>query len=185
MCAMPLSQPSLCGSCLKHPPEQSLTISLYLYAWPIDRLISAMKYHDQLLLCDYFADQMYERVKQGPLPDMLFAIPLHPKRIKHRGYNQSFEIAKRLAKRLNIPLDNHRFIRIRDTVPQAQLSLKERHRNVSRAFQVISTDMPDHIALIDDVITTGKTTEVACKALKKAGAKQIQLWTIARAIRHD
>lgn len=183
-CASPLQVSSLCGNCLTHPPVQTVTISLYPYLPPIDRLISDMKYHNKLYLTNFFAQQLCDKVKDRPLPDMLIPIPLHPTRLQHRGYNQSWEIARLLAHKLSIPVCHDALKRVRNTLPQASLPFSKRKQNLSQAFALGNISLPDHVALIDDVVTTGHTANMAGKVLQKAGVDQIELWTIARTIRH-
>ncbi len=184
-CASPLQQTALCGSCLNKSPEQDASFSLFRYHAPIDRLIVALKYHDALVLSHFFASQMAEQLKTRPLPHLLIPIPLHPKRLRERGYNQSLELAKQLSKQLNIPVRHDILIRIRDTPPQASLPFSERKNNMKQAFQINNTDIPSHIALIDDVLTTGHTVDVAAKTLRKIGVQNIEVWTVARTIKND
>lgn len=184
-CAMPISLGEYCGQCLTKPPIRHRTHSLFRYTSPIDRLIGDMKYHGQLQLTDYFANQLsrYIQQKNETKPQLLIPIPLHPKRLRQRGYNQSVELAKTLSKQLNIPLDNTALIRIKNTLPQTQLPYSKRKQNMKSAFQCQQHSLPDRIALIDDVVTTGHTADMAAKACLKRGAKNVELWTIARAIR--
>jgi len=184
-CASPLLQTMLCGSCLNKPPQQDASFSLFCYQPPIDRLILDFKYHDKLVLSRLFATQMVEQLKNRALPQLLIPIPLHPRRLRERGYNQSLELAKQLSKQLNIPVRHDILIRIRDTPPQASLPFSERKKNMKQAFQLNKTELPDHIALIDDVLTTGHTVNVAAKILRQAGVKNIEVWTIARTVKNN
>jgi ComF family protein len=184
-CATPMEYATSCGQCLLHPPAFDESTALYLYESPIDRLISQMKYHDKLYLCNFFAEQFYNKVKHKSRPEMIIPIPLHPRRLRSRGYNQSWEIAKTLSKKLNIPASHDTLIRVKETKPQATLPLHQRKKNMQRAFSINQKPVAKHIALIDDVVTTGHTANMAAKELRKAGAVHIELWTIARAIRHD
>lgn len=183
-CALPLNQTALCGQCLHSPPEQDASFSLFRYQPPVDRLIANMKYHDGLMLIRFFAQQMANRLKDRLLPQLLIPIPLHPHRLRQRGYNQAWELTKDLSSQLNIPARNDILMRIRNTAPQTSLPYSQRKQNIKRAFNVSKITIPQHIALIDDVLTTGHTANVAAKALRQAGAHQIELWTIARTIRH-
>jgi ComF family protein len=144
-----------------------------------------MKYHGQLHLTDYFASHLSQVIQQKneAAPQLLIPIPLHPKRLKQRGYNQSGELAKKLSQQLNIPLNNKSLIRVKNTLPQARLPYAERKRNMKSAFQLLNAKLPEHIALIDDVLTTGHTADMAAKECLKHGAKKVELWTIARTIR--
>lgn len=184
-CAMPLQDNTLCGQCLNHPPEQNTSLSLFIYKSPIDRLIADFKYHDKLFLSRFFAGQIAKQVESRPLPQLLIPIPLHPRRLRQRGYNQSLELAKSLSKRLAIPVCSKSLIRITDSLPQSSLPYKKRKQNVQQAFKMDNSLLPSHIALIDDVLTTGNTANVAAKTLRKVGVNNIELWTIARTIRHD
>lgn len=184
-CALPLSKSLLCGHCLHDPPEQDASFSLFEYKTPVDRLIADFKYHDKLFLSRFFALQMTKRLRSRPMPQLLIPIPLHPRRLRQRGYNQSLELAKVLSKQLSIPFCSKSLIRIKDSQPQTSLPYKQREKNIQRAFKVIDSMLPTHIALIDDVLTTGHTANVAAKALRQAGVITIEVWTIARTIRHD
>jgi ComF family protein len=144
-----------------------------------------MKYHDQLHLIDYFGVQLsaYLQQQNTTKPKLLIPIPLHSKKCRHRGYNQSAELAKTLSNQLNIPLDNHSLIRTKNTLPQIQLPYNKRKQNMNSAFQCRHNALPEHIALIDDVLTTGHTADMAAKECLTHGAKPVELWTIARTIR--
>jgi len=148
-------------------------------------LIADFKYRDKLYLTDVFADLMVEHLQHTTLPELLIPIPLHPRRLRQRGYNQALELAKSLSRKLAIPISMDTLIRSRDTVPQASLPYDQRKRNMRRAFNVHSSSLPRHIALIDDVLTTGHTANAAAKLLRHEGVTTIELWTIARTIRHD
>jgi ComF family protein len=184
-CATPLSLTSTCGHCLNHPPEQNLSTSLFAYQNPIDRLIADFKYHDKLYLTELFADLMFEQLKNKPLPQLLIPIPLHRRRLRQRGYNQALELAKILSRKLNIPIGKNILIRSRDTAPQASLPYDQRKHNMRRAFKLNDAVLPNHIVLIDDVLTTGHTVNAAAKLFRQEGVTTIELWTIARTIRHD
>lgn len=184
-CATPLSQTTTCGNCLTHPPEQNTSISIFAYQNPIDRLIADFKYHDKLYLTEMFADLMVQQLKHKPLPQLLIPIPLHRRRLRQRGYNQALELTKILSRKLNIPVSKDILIRSRDTAPQASLPYDQRKRNMRRAFTLNDGILPNHIALIDDVLTTGHTVNAAAKLFRQEGVTAIELWTIARTIRHD
>ncbi len=184
-CASPLQQVMLCGQCLHSPPEQDASFSVFSYQSPIDHLIATLKYRDKLALIHLFATHMSHHLKHRVKPDALIPIPLHPHRLRERGFNQSLELAKQLSQQLAIPVRHDILIRVRDTPPQASLPFSERKKNINQAFQLKCTDVPAHIALIDDVLTTGHTANVAAKLLRQAGVKTIELWTIARTIKHS
>ena len=185
-CASPLPQEMLCGHCLNTPPEQNHSFCLFRYQPPVNRLIADLKYHDKLVLSRFFATQMAEQLKsRDSLPQLLIPIPLHPRRLRERGYNQSLELAKQLSKQLNISVRHDILSRIRDTPPQASLPFSDRKKNMKQAFQLKRIDIPSHVALVDDVLTTGHTATVAAKSLRQAGVKTIEVWTIARTIKNQ
>ena len=99
--------------------------------------------------------------------------------------NQAFELGKVLSHKLNIPISKDILIRSRDTAPQTSLPYDQRKRNMRRAFKLNDAMLPNHIALIDDVLTTGHTVNAAAKLFRQEGVTTIELWTIARTIRHD
>jgi ComF family protein len=115
-------------------------------------------------------------------PDIIIPVPLHSKRLRKRGFNQSLRLAKRIFP--HIPLGINFLLRQLNTRPQTELSLKERHNNVKNAFKVIRP-LPEgarSILLVDDVYTTGATVKACTQALKKAGAKEVHVFTVARTI---
>jgi ComF family protein len=107
-------------------------------------------------------------------------MPLHPKRLKERGYNQAQEIAAPLARALHLPLEHDLLIRSRDTEHQARLTGKARRDNMRNAFSVHGDLTSRHVAVIDDVMTTGASLQAAAKALKQAGAARVDGWVLAR-----
>lgn len=185
-CAKPSMTNTLCGNCLHNPPIRVTTHCLYSYEPPIDRLIADFKFHDKVFLSRFFAQQLADKIiaRNQPLPTLLIPIPLHQNRLKQRGYNQAKELSQQLSSLLTIPYSSDALSRIRDTEPQSGLPLPLRHKNVQHAFKVNQKPLPTHVALIDDVLTTGHTAETAAKILSTQGATHIELWTIARTIRH-
>jgi len=183
-CAQPVAQAKLCGQCQHSPPQQDISLSLFRYQQPITQLIADFKYHQRLNLCTFFADQISQQLIDKKLPDLLIPIPLHPNRLAQRGYNQSLILAKVLSKKLSIPISNEHLIRVIDTQSQSSLAYKQRKNNIEHAFKLINNNLPAHIALIDDVLTTGHTANTASLLLRKSGVETIELWTIARTLRH-
>jgi len=113
-------------------------------------------------------------------PDLIVPVPLHWKRRFVRGFNQSQWLANYLGQQLNISVDNKLLTRTRNTPPQQQLKRKQRQKNLKGAFQVNHTLNGQHIALIDDVVTTGSTASELARLLKKAGASRVDIWCLAR-----
>ena len=175
-----------CGACIaKHPPF-SKTIGLFTYQKPITQLITQLKFHQQLkhaqLLGGLLAHEILNKHPNRSLPDCIIPIPLHPKRLKERGYNQAVEIAKPISSLLNIPLDYKHCIRIKNTAAQSSLSAKDRRKNMNRAFALQAPLPYKHVAIVDDVITTGHTTTEFSRLLRKSGVEEIELWCCARAL---
>ncbi|MDX1572457.1 MAG: ComF family protein [Methylophaga sp.] len=184
-CASPLVDPGICGQCLQKPPPHEQIFCLLPYLSPIDDLIGAYKYHQQLGLRDFFAAQMAAKLKmRDDLPTLILPVPLHKRRLRQRGYNQSADLANRLGQLLNIDVDNHTLKRIRATQPQSELPFKARRKNLRGAFACGDLHGVKHVALIDDVYTTGHTVAEAGRCLQKQGVTRLEVWTIARAIRH-
>lgn len=185
VCALPTSQGEVCGHCLKKPPVFSHTIAAFDYRFPLDKLIQAMKYREQLSLSQIFAQKLGQRIDISQLPDYLVPMPLHPEKLRSRGFNQAQLIATPLAKSLNIPLLAHACRRLRNTPSQTSLPWKERSRNVRGAFDCEMDLSGKHIALLDDVMTSGASMNELARAVKKCGAREISAWVVARTIPED
>lgn len=181
-CAIPTPAGQLCGACLKHPPAFDRSIAALAYAFPLDRLIPRLKYRGQLAIAPALGECLAEAVEQAPRPDRLIAMPLHAQRIRARGFNHAGEIARALARRLGIPLDRSSCRRIRDTPPQMGLKHDMRRRNVRAAFACSGTVRGLHLALIDDVMTTGTSLDELAATLKRAGAHEVSCWVVARTL---
>ena len=173
----------VCGHCQKqHPAFDSVSAAL-IYSEPVSGLIHDFKYNNKLYLAPTLGDLLARSIKlqRSKLPDVLLPIPLHRSRLQQRGYNQSLEIAKPVSRALGIEIDAHLVTRVRNTDPQTVLKPAHRARNVKRAFKVVSPVEGKRIALIDDVMTTGHTVNAVAQVLKKAGAKEVLVWVVARA----
>ncbi len=184
-CALPTPTGEVCGRCLQHPPAFDHAVAAFSYSFPIDQLIKALKFHERLILIDFLADELASRTTIKP--DYLIAIPLHPTRLRERGFNQSQLLAARISKRLGIPLLTEACQRVRDTPPQSSLPWKERDKNMRDAFAVSSSaDFVDsHVAIVDDVMTTGASLGELARTLKKAGAREVSVWVVARTLPHQ
>lgn len=112
-------------------------------------------------------------------------LPLHAQRLAERGFNQAVEIATHLEKRLKIPVDRYSLQRTRATPAQAELPLKERHRNVRGAFECRSDFSGRHLLLLDDVMTSGATASECARVLKLHGAASVTVAVAARALKHS
>jgi ComF family protein len=185
------SDGNICGSCLNNPPDFDATKAVFLYAYPIDAMMLRYKYGDSLNLGDTFAEFLAEKVNVEDCLkniDLIIPMPMHPQRLKERGFNQAIEIAKVLAKNCKEKLDYKSTIRQTLTPPQASLPLKERVKNIKGAFKVNADKLVKiqgkRIAIIDDVMTTGASLNELAKTLKKAGASHVECWVITRTLPH-
>lgn len=185
------SDGNVCGSCLNSPPDFDATKAVFLYAYPIDAMMLRYKYGNSLNLGDTFGEFLAEKVNvedRFKHIDIIIPMPMHPQRLKERGFNQALEIAKVLTKNCKEKLDYKSVTRQTLTPPQASLPLKERIKNIKGAFK-LNADKLDkikgkRIAIIDDVMTTGASLNELAKTLKKAGASHVECWVIARTLPH-
>ena len=181
--AAPLSQVRTCGRCLRRAPRFDAASVPYRYSYPLDQLIRAFKYRGVLaygrvlgtLLADWLA------ARDAPLPQVIVPVPLHPSRHRERGFNQASELARPITRRLDIPCDDRLCRRIRDTADQTELDARTRRRNVHHAFEVARTIGLRHVAVLDDVLTTGSTANEIARVLKRAGVRTVEVWAVARA----
>lgn len=170
-----------CGDCLLRPSALTHTRAVFVYGFPLDRLVPRFKFHRDLAAGRLMADLMAGPLASAPRPDAIVPVPLHPHRMRQRGYDQALELARPLASALAQPMRSDLLRRVRATAPQSELDAGQRQRNVARAFQVAPyTALPGHIALIDDVMTTGATLQAAARVLRGAGVMRVDAWVCAR-----
>ena len=181
ICALPSPGALVCGACLKRPPPYASTIAAWVYAYPVDRLIHALKYGGRLSLADPLADALAGAVRSQvrALPDAIVAMPLAVSRQRERGFNQAQELARRVSHFTAIPLAGG-LARVVDGPPQAALAWNARARNVRHAFVADDSLRGRSIAIVDDVMTTGATLAAATRAAIHAGAKRVDAWVVAR-----
>lgn len=182
LCALPTLNGDICGRCLKRMPQFDRTLAVFAYSFPLDKLVQALKFGERLMLVDGLADSLAQRVEVRP--DCIIAMPLHPSRLRERGFNQSTELARRVANILNIPLLPHACQRVRDTPPQSALKWKERGKNMRKAFICTQDLSGKHVAVVDDVMTSGASLNEVAVALRSAGAHEVSAWVIARTLPH-
>jgi ComF family protein len=186
-CALPLETPApLCGECLASEPPFAAAWAPFRYGHPLDLLEARFKFRGDLAAGRVLADLMIERagIDVPARPALMLAVPLHVSRLRQRGYNQAFELAKMLANALDIPLDRDGLKRTRATVAQTGLDAAARRRNLRGAFVTdAARTMPNHVVLFDDVMTTGATLRECARVLRRAGAARVDVWALARAPR--
>lgn len=181
-CGEPTTHGERCGACLIEAPHFARTIALYRYDFPIDQVIRSFKYGHQLSVANWLGQRLAERI-QTPA-DLIIPLPLHPERLRERGFNQSVEIAAAIGNCLNLPVHRSTLNRTRPTPHQTGLSPKERKKNVRAAFEC-TTDYSDKtILLVDDVMTTGATLNECARTLKLHGATTVIAVVAARAQKH-
>ncbi|OQW94465.1 MAG: hypothetical protein BWK79_05855 [Beggiatoa sp. IS2] len=180
-CARSLPKNGVCGKCLQRPPPYQRTQVVFSYDYPVNKLILAMKFNDNLALLKLSGHLMAQRLDLEPRPDVLIPVPLHPKRLRQRGYNQSLELAKMIAKQTGIPLNYTACKRIRNTPQQTRLTAEQRETNVRGAFQVQFVKPEwQHLVIIDDVMTTGATVTELANMFLNAGIRRVDVWCCAR-----
>lgn len=186
-CALPIpavSHVQLCGQCLAHPPRYHQAQVPYIYAAPLDSLITGFKFRQQLhcarLLGGLLAQHLQKNLNQ--YPECIVPVPLHPSRLRERGYNQALELARPLARSLGIRLEKNLVRRVRQTRPQTELKLASRAANLRQAFRLKQPPNYRHIALVDDVITSGHTVNVLAYEFLRQGVEKVEVWAIARAV---
>ncbi len=181
-CALPLPFPAArCGSCLGRPPAWDSAWAPYRYAWPLDRLESRFKFSGNLA-AGRVLGTLWAQCTPPCRPQWLIPVPLHRSRMRTRGYNQALELARCLARRHRWPVRSGLLHRQRATPPQTELDARRRHGNVRDAFVLRgAVSWPAHVALVDDVMTTGATLSELARVLKRAGARRVDVWALARA----
>ncbi len=172
-----------CGPCLRHPPAFDRTHAALIYDFPVASLIQALKYGQRLEVSSALAQLWLDQAVPRQLPDLLLPMPLHPTRLKERGFNQALELARILAPPCNVPVARDACQRIRETPPQAALPLKARRKNLRGAFSARAEQVSGkRIAIVDDVMTSGSSLNELAATLKKAGAVEVECWVMARAL---
>ncbi len=182
-CALAGSSNAERGACLAHPPHYDASRAAFVYVYPVDALIQALKYGGQLALAALFAHKLRQRIGQASGIDLIVPLPLHPARLAERGFNQAAEIAKALARLSGIAMDAQLARRVRNTTPQTDLPWRERVANVHLAFACERDLAGLRVAVVDDVMTTGATLDEFARTLKRSGAARVENWVVARTLR--
>lgn len=185
VCARPLAATAnntICGNCQQHSPAIDHTMAPLRYDAPVDYLVQRLKFSDELatakLLAQLFVDQLDNSTN---LPGLLIPVPLHPSRLRTRGYNQSAELARHIGRLMGLPVSYRACKRHRKTETQSLLPADRRKDNLQGAFIAVEKLETGHVAIIDDVMTSGHTVNELAKVLKDAGAQRVDAWVIARA----
>jgi ComF family protein len=172
----------LCGQCQKTPPTFNSAFIPFRYEHPVDQWIWKFKFRNDLvsgkLLADLFLKKLLE--SRTAMPEILVPVPLHSSRVRQRGFNQSLWLARHIGKQLGIPVDSRSVRRRLKTPPQHELNIKKRTTILRNAFTLKGDIAHQHIAVVDDVLTSGSTMNEISKQLRHNGCTRIDCWAIAR-----
>lgn len=172
----------ICGGCLRESPSFDCTFALFNYVTPITNLILNLKFQHQLVNAKILGELMVAKINERheKLPQCIIPVPLSKKRLRERGFNQAVELAKPIGKGLNIPVDVKHCQRVRHTEAQATLLAKHRQKNIKNAFVINKNFKAKHVAIVDDVVTTGRTVRELSRVLRKSGVEKIEIWCCAK-----
>ena len=177
------SNGAICGNCLNALPHFDATYSLFTYDFPVNAMMQHYKYGGMLNLSQLFGHLLSKKISSNRV-DLIIPMPMHPLRLKERGFNQALEIAKILTKNHIEKLDYTSVHRQKLTPPQASLPLKERVKSIKGAFKINVGQKikKKRIAIVDDVMTTGASLNELAKTLKQAGATHVECWVVSRTL---
>ena len=185
-CALPLAEEMsttvLCGRCIRKPPAFDYTCSPFRYEDDIIGLVHQLKFGEKISYARSIGEMLFQHYSTSDeKPDCLLPVALHKSRLRQRGFNQSIEISRVLAKKLAIPIEHTAIVRERSTSAQTGLNAKQRVKNIRGAFRVAGELNYKHVLIIDDVMTTGATVNELAKLLKKNNVERVGVLSIARA----
>jgi ComF family protein len=185
-CALPLPEgadpKTPCGQCQQHPPAYDLARVPLVYAPPVDTLIAGFKYRGRLALGRLLAGILAGHVEDLPTtqrPDLLLPVPMHASGLRERGFNQASELARAIASRCDLAWSPDRLQRMVRGQHQQGLDRAGRRKNLRGAF-ACTAPLPKHVAVIDDVVTTGATADEISRVLRQVGVERIEVWAVAR-----
>ncbi|MBH3416319.1 ComF family protein [Pseudomonas putida] len=185
-CALPLPIAGLtCAHCCRHSPPFKSVIAPWQFGFPVDTLVSRFKHNRQWplgrLMAELLGFGLLHRFAEGlPRPDLLLPVPLAKRRLRERGFNQAGMLGRWLSTQLGLPCDERLLLRTRETPAQQQLDARARRRNLRQAFALSGELTGKHVAIVDDVFTTGATAQAIAEVLRKAGARRVDVYCLAR-----
>lgn len=178
-CGLPLpAGDRLCGRCRYRPPPFATVLAPLRYDGTAAALIRRFKFHGDLAAGRLLAD-LLAGCLPADRPQALIPVPLHPSRLRQRGFNQAREIARRLGP----PILGNAVRRQRPTAEQSGLAAGERRRNMRDAFRLVGRPLPTHVAIVDDVMTTGATARELTRTLRRGGVERVDVYALARAVK--
>lgn len=174
-----------CASCLLRPPLFARSEVPFRYQFPMDRLIQGLKYQRQLAMGRMLGCLLARQLLALDLerPQLILPVPLGAARYRQRGFNQARELALPVGAALGVPVRSDLLMRQRETAEQAGLDRQERQRNVCDAFALLAPLCVQHVALLDDVVTTTSTVTALTRLLRDNGVQRVDVWAVARAVR--
>ncbi len=184
-CALPHTggNSGLCGACLSSPPGFDRLVALFRYEGEPRDMVLQMKFANKLASARLMGELLLEALPYHlDKPDILLPVPLHASRIRHRGYNQSLELARPVAEGWGVRLWPQAARRLKATGKQSRLHARQRVTNIRGAFEVPEDVRGCSVLLLDDVATTGATLDELARSLKKAGAREVNAVVFARAV---
>jgi ComF family protein len=175
-----------CGECLTAPPPFAHAVAAVDYGYPWDRLVAQLKFRNALDLGGVLAALLREAVERSDAPraELVLPVPLSRERLRERGFNQAWELARRTARALRIDASASALLRVKDTPHQLSLPREQRAGNVRGAFAIDARQarllQGRRVAVVDDVMTTGTTFAEVARVLQRAGAREVHAWAVAR-----
>ena len=188
-CGLPIdhSDTGLCRRCLREPVPFDCCLAPFLYQYPVNRILQMVKYQSRLELItpmvQPLAQLLLDHYRDDCWPEVILPVPLHNKRLRQRGYDQVLLLARALQRQLpgiTLSLDSRLLQRVRHSPAQQQLDASARQKNVRRAFALRGTLVRKHVAVLDDVVTTGATVSEITRLLKNSAVERVDVWSIAR-----
>jgi ComF family protein len=185
-CALPLaegiSNTVLCGRCIRKMPAFDYAHSPFRYEDAVIGLVHQLKFGEKISIARNIGEILLAHFQTtNEVPDCLLPVSLHKSRLRQRGFNQSIEISRVLAKKLAIPIEHAAVVRHKSTVAQTGLNAKQRQNNIRGSFSVVRQLQYKHVLIVDDVMTTGATVNELAKVLKRNGVSRVGVLSIARA----
>ena len=180
-CGLPGLDGGCCAACEREKPAYDATLALYDFVFPVDAMVHALKYRHRLSMASFFGAALAARAQDfGAQADLILPMPLHPRRLAERGFNQAVELARPLARVRGLPLGLAVVSKLRDIPAQAGLDREARLRNPRGVFECDMSLHGQRVIVVDDVMTTGATLGELARTLKRQGASWVGNLVVAR-----